>query len=416
MFKVVAKNTLYQIISKVFTAGAALVGTVLITRFLGAKTFGEYSIVTAYVLSFFLLSDLGINAITVKEFSQDEKLIKKNFSSILLLRILIGFLLALLCNLVLFLVPYQIHIKQAIRVGSLLIFFQSIYTTCNIVFQAKLNYKRVAVISFIASILSILILLPAIFTRSNLFILLIAIVAGYSLYPLFSLYYLRNYIHIKRESINRRYWFMVIALSFPLGISLILNSFMISADRLILSVMVDPISVGLYSLAYKIFEFVLVIPTFFMNAMYPLMVRYNGNSPKDFDKSVKASLKTLTFIALILTAVALLTSKFLIIAIWGTEMQKAFVPFNILMAGSLFFFLSSPLSWVLVVRNKQKYLPAVYGIALIFNVVFNIIFIPRYNYLASAAIIVLTEFLVLVALYFLVRRFYHTPVTPSDIR
>ena len=135
-----------------------------------------------------------------------------------------------------------------------------------------------------------------------------------------------------------------------------------------------------------------------------------------FDKSVKASLKTLTFIALILTAVALLTSKFLIIAIWGTEMQKAFVPFNILMAGSLFFFLSSPLSWVLVVRNKQKYLPAVYGIALIFNVVFNIIFIPRYNYLASAAIIVLTEFLVLVALYFLVRRFYHTPVTPSDIR
>ena len=404
MFKIVAKNTIYQIISKVFTAGGALVGTILITRFFGAKTFGDYSIVMAYVLSFYLISDLGINAITVKEFSQDEKLIKRNFSSILLLRIVIGILLVILCNLVLFLVPYQIYIKQAIRIGSLLIFFQAIYTTCNIVFQAKLNYKRVAVISFIGSTLSVLILIPVVLLGSSLHLLILAVAAGYLLYPIFSLFNLRRYINLSRESINYRYWFMVIALSLPIGISLILNSFMVSADRLILSFMVDSISVGLYSLAYKIFELVLVVPTFFMNAMYPLMVRYNGNSPKDFNKSVKTSIKTLTLVALMLTAVTLITSKFLITTIWGIEMQKAFVPFNILMAGSIFFFLSSPLSWVLVVKNKQRVLPVIYGLALIFNVILNIIFIPRYNYLASAVVTVLTEFLVLSALFIFVRR------------
>jgi len=68
------------------------------------------------------------------------------------------------------------------------------------------------------------------------------------------------------------------------------------------------------------------------------------------------------------------------------------------MAGAVFFFLSSPLTWVLVVKNRQGVLPFLYGFALLFNVILNIIFIPQYNYLASAVITVLTEFLVLAVL------------------
>ncbi|MFH1565805.1 MAG: flippase [bacterium] len=402
MLKIVFKNTFYQILAKIFAAGGTLIGTVLITRFLGAKTFGEYSIVTSFVLSFYLLSDLGINAITVKEFSQDEKLIKKNFTSIFIFRIILGIILVGICNFVLIFFPYSSVIKNAIRIGSLLIFFQSLYSTCVIVFQAKLAYRYVAFISFLASLFSLGILLPAVLLHKDIFYLIFSIVIGYAFYPLISIIFLRKYLTFSKDAVDIHYWKKVFFLSFPLGIALILNTFMIQADRIILSVMSDTVSVGTYNLAYKLFDFVLVIPTFFMNAMFPIMVMSQNDAKHKLNNLLKKSLLILSLVSLFLTVGAFVLSKFLIPLIWGEAMVLSYIPFNILMAGSIFFFLSSPLTWILVVQNRQKVLPFLYGFAFIFNMVLNIIFIPQYNYLASAVITVLTEFLVFISLVFIV--------------
>jgi len=418
MLKLVLKNTFYQTLAKIFTAGSTLFGTILITRFLGAEVFGEYSIVTAFILSFYLLSDLGINAITVKEFSQDENSIKKNFSSIFLFRIILGLILVGMCNFVLIFFPYSSAVKNAIHIGSVLIFLQSIYTTCLIVFQSKLEYRYVAFISVLASLISLGILFPVVLMQKSIFYVILAVVIGYSFHPIIATLVLRKYLHINRKGINPSYWKNVFILSFPLGIALILNTFMVQADRLILSVMSDTRSVGFYNLAYKIFDFVLVIPTFFMNAMFPLLVKADGvkkfglersgslksgSERSAFDQLFKKSILILSLAAVVLTLFSFVSSRFLISSIWGEEMISSYIPFNILMAGSLFFFLSSPLTWMLVVKNRQKILPFLYGFALVVNVILNIIFIPQYNYLASAVITIFTEFLVLVSLVIFLR-------------
>lgn len=398
MLKIVFKNTFYQILSKIFTAGGALFGTVLITRFLGAETFGEYSIVTAFVLSFYLLSDLGINAVTVKEFSQDETALRKNFSSLLVFRVVLGLVFAGLCNLVLIFFPYSPIIKNAIRLGSILIFLQSIYSTCLIVFQSKLAYRYVVSISILASLISIALLIPVVFMHKSIFYVILAVVAGYSFHPITAVLLLRKYLRFDKRSIDIAYWKRVFVLSFPLGLALMLNTFMVQADKILLSVMSDAVSVGLYNLAYKIFDLILVIPTFFMNAMFPLMVKAKDDNGCKVNILLKKSLLILSLAAIFLTVFSFIFSRFLIPAIWGGEMVLSYIPFNILMAGAVFFFLSSPLTWVLVVKNRQRVLPFLYGFALLFNVILNIIFIPQYNYLASAVITVLTEFLVLAVL------------------
>ena len=56
----------------------------------------------------------------------------------------------------------------------------------------------------------------------------------------------------------------------------------------------------------------------------------------------------------------------------------------------------------MVIENKQKKLPILYGVAFAANIVLNIIFIPRYDYVASAVITVITEvFVLLFLLYYL---------------
>lgn len=63
-----------------------------------------------------------------------------------------------------------------------------------------------------------------------------------------------------------------------------------------------------------------------------------------------------------------------------------------------FFFLSALFWHGLIIYGKQKYLISVYVIGAIFNLVTNIIFIPRYSYIAAATTTVVSEALVLALL------------------
>ena len=72
----VASNTIYQVIGKVITAFSTLLGTVIITRYLGAETFGEYSVVTTYILTFYLIADFGVNALVTRGVSHKKKISK----------------------------------------------------------------------------------------------------------------------------------------------------------------------------------------------------------------------------------------------------------------------------------------------------------------------------------------------------
>src|SRR5207244_1517417 len=60
--------------------------------------------------------------------------------------------------------------------------------------------------------------------------------------------------------------------SLPLGITLLFNLVYFRADSIILTLTRPTAEVGIYGLAYKVFEIVLVFPTFFMNAVYPLLL------------------------------------------------------------------------------------------------------------------------------------------------
>ncbi|HLL61372.1 MAG TPA: polysaccharide biosynthesis C-terminal domain-containing protein, partial [Candidatus Nitrosocosmicus sp.] len=55
--------------------------------------------------------------------------------------------------------------------------------------------------------------------------------------------------------------------------------------------------------------------------------------------------------------------------------------------------------WVIITENKEKWLPIVYLLSLFINVVLNIIYVPKFGYTASALITVLSELIVLVLLF-----------------
>ncbi len=395
----IVSNMIYQIIGRFSTSLSTLIVTAMITRYLGVKSFGEYSIVIAFLTIFYTISDFGVNSVLIREFADDASYAKENFKKVLSLRIVIGILLMLLAAVIVFLMPYRNEIKFAIYIGLPLLIFNSISKAASLIFQSFLQYKyqsiSMGVGAFFSAILIGFVVLSPI---QNLSLIILATVIGSSISPLISMYFSREYLFSDSNYIDLKYWRKILLDSLPFGIALILNTFMIQSDRLLMSVISSEESVGIYSLAYRIFEIVLILPTFIMNATFPVLVVLRKRDSLKYRKSIYTLLKFMVLVSLGTTMIAINLSKFIIPMIWGIEMANSFIPFNILMYGAVLFFVSAPLSWIMLVEGKDKSLPYIYGIGFALNLLLNIIFIPIYDYVGAAYITILTEGLIVVFL------------------
>jgi O-antigen/teichoic acid export membrane protein len=78
----------------------------------------------------------------------------------------------------------------------------------------------------------------------------------------------------------------------------------------------------------------------------------------------------------------------------------------ILLTGIFIFFVTQPLSWFLVIFDKQKILPLIYGISALFNVSLNYYLIPKYSFIASSYLTWLSELVTLILLSFFTLKYW----------
>ena len=157
--------------------------------------------------------------------------------------------------------------------------------------------------------------------------------------------------------------------------------------------------VALYNLPYKIFEVTLVLPTFFMNSMYPVYLNKLKESPNSLLNTFKRSILILILMAVVSSIFVVVLSPWIINFLGGSQFHMSVVVLQILMTGLILYFLTQPLAWMLVTMGNQRVLPLIYLASAVFNVISNLIFIPAYSFYASAVITHLSELLILGLLY-----------------
>lgn len=400
----VAKNTFFQLIAKFGTSATTLLLTIIISRLLGTEIFADYTVVVTYVTLFFILADFGVNAIVVKDFSQRPSSVKDNYTKLISFRMFTGLLIMFVALTLLRFMPYEDNVKQAIIITVPILLFQSMYKAPSVIFQSFLKYKYFAISSVLGSLtvlLSVILLINL--TNVDVIILSACLSFGYLITLIFGLFFTRKYISLSTKIFDLKYWKYIFLDALPLGIGLFFNTIMIQADRFLLSILVPPIYLAIYSIAYRIFEFVIVIPTYFMNSVYPILSSKILSDQAEYKRLVSKTIKYLFLGATLTTLLITPISKYIIGFIWPGELSLAYIPLNILVTGSVLFFISAPLSWIVLLEGKQRSLPYIYGIAMLINIMLNIIFIPKYNYVASSVITVITELMVLISLYLVLR-------------
>ena len=408
----IASNTVYQIIGKVATMSITILATVLITRLYGREAYGEFSLMQGWPALVFIIVDFGLNAIATRELSKDFSKANKYIGNILLVRLLLSLFFIVTLGVALAFFPYSEGLKFGIRLCLLLILTQSLFTTTNIVFQTKLRYD-LSTISLVSGYAVVLAAILA-FSYYNLSVVWVSfsyVLGGIATF-LVALHFLGTLgvkpdYRFDKEIVKNLFW-----QTLPIGIMFIFSQMNFKEDEILLSVMKLPTKFGLnntesvavYALPYKIFEVALVIPTFFMNSVYPVMVRHMTENSKKLRKTFMNTIWVLVIAGLGAGLMGILFSKLAINLLGGSEFHQSVVVLKILLGGLVFYYITQPISWLIVTLNKQKYLPWVYLIAAVFNLAMNLVFIPKYSFYAAAIVTHTSEVLILIMLIFVAKK------------
>lgn len=406
----VAWNTVSQLVGKIVGSGAMLLVSILIAREFGSEGFGDFTKITTFVAFFYLLVDFGLNAIYLQR--------KSDWAVLFGIRVIGGILFMFLAITMLSFLPQGEHqgYTGIVRLGIILfsptILIQGLIVSANAIFQKHLRYDLATLALTAGNIVTVFLVWGAVFGLSSRVGVLGAttsLLLGLCVTAVVSLILVRHIEGPIHLSFDRRAGKALFMAALPLGITLLFNQVYFRVDSFVLALTRSTAEVGLYGLAYKMFELPLVIPTFFMNSVYPLllvqqMIQDVGRRTYETKTLLKKSFVVLSLTSVVLS-LALWFAAPLLISI-RPEFAESVPLLRVLTLGLPFFFLSSLSMWTLIALGKQIVLVGIYGSLMITTIVSDILVIPKFGATGAAWITVGSEALVLIASCVALRRFF----------
>lgn len=400
----IAYNVVFNVITKILSTILSLVSIGLITRYLGKDGFGNYSTVIAFFSFFAAIADLGIYSITAREISRPNADEKKILGNAFSLRILFSLLVFILSPLIVYFLPYSKDIKTGILISAAAFVFSSTYMVLNGVFQKNLAMDKVATIELLGKGLQVLIVFFAIKKDLGFTHIILAM--------LFSLMF--NFFAVVIASkkytplvlqFDFTYWKNFLKESFPLGISALVVFIYFKIDTILLSIMKTSTDVGIYNAAYKIIESITFFPSMIVGLVFPIISLHIFDNKKEFIRISNETLKV--FIILIIPFIigTLFLADDIIKIIGGNAFNESANILRILIFALAFIFFGGLFNNILIAGNHQKKMLLIFIFCALFNVIANLIFIPKYSYNASAIISTITEFFVALFSFILVKKY-----------
>ncbi len=394
--KLIAKNTLYQLVTRIFSSSTTFLITVLIAAHFDVGGFGEITKIVAFVGLFYLLIDFGFNAI----FLQKEQKDSMAFTSLLSLRLLVAFIVFCLVNVLAFFLPYNSlsglgfsdTAKFGIFIFSFSYFSQALQLSAAALFQKRLQYSRLLLATGIGSLISLLLVVFFASQASSVSLIVLSLVCGNMATGIFSLLFSGSFASLSFSTKGLRQLFVESA---PIGLMLFFNLIYFRIDIFLLSLLKSSYDVGIYGFSYRFFDFLIALPLFLSNALYPSLLLQEKNRRRSID-SIRKYLVISVLFSFLLVFVFWFLSP--LISFVKPSFIEAVVPFRILLISLPAFFVTNILQWTLIAKKQQQFLFLVYLVAAVVNIVFNILLIPGGSYRASAVITGISEVFILIAL------------------
>lgn len=404
---VVASNTAFQLLGKLITASGTLLVMGLVARTYGPIGAGIFTLAVVFLAPFTLAVDFGLNALAVRTYTSDS--LSRTFPTFLTARLMIALVALVAASLLAVLLanftatkagfPREFAGAAIILVPTLLTF--GIYQSALSIFQWKLTYLRNCIVLMFGTVALIGAALAVVHMHLPIVFVAGAYLLGSTVTAAVSLFLIRPWIQhrgVARLSDIKKY----LLAALPFALVLIFNTLYFRLDTFLLSAMHGIEVSGNYNLAYAVFANILVLPTYIMNVLYPMLLsRKNKDHYRVFVTAVACGMGGLGFMVM---AIGLAFAP-LFMRLWlGDGFATATHALMLLTLSIPVFFATALLMWILVTAEKYWWLLKIYVVGLCVNAIGNLLLIPAFSFQAAAFMTLVGELTILAISFLLVIR------------
>lgn len=405
-----ARNSLAPVVLQLFNKLIDFGFAFIMLRILEPEGAGKYYYAVVIFVWFDILTNFGLNTYLMREVSRNKEQANRHLYNTSLLRLGLAALGVPVLGAFLFtrqtlasppLAPDTIIAIVLLYVGLIP---TSLSTGLTALFYAFEKAEYPAAISTIATMV-----------KATLGILVLVLGYGIiglagasvvtSLVTLAILTYLarRFFFRPRREpdrSLRRR----MLREGWPLMLSHLLATIFFKVDVLLLEVIRDNKTVGRYSTAYKWLDTINVIPAFLTMGLFPMLSRQAKEDVPGLRRTYQLTVKLLVMVALPVAVLTTVTADMLVNLLGGSAyLPDGAIALQIMIWSIPVGWINSVTNYVLIAFDRQGLLVRAFLVAVSFNLITNLVFMPAYGYRAAAVITIFSELVLLVLVYLYLR-------------
>lgn len=405
--KTIAYNTIVQIIGRFLNLIISFSSVALLTRYLGVIGYGEYTTAFALVNLFAVLTDLGFFTTLVRELSIGRHTKEKIVNNILTLRSVVALVVFTLAVIIAQFIPsYSADVKRGVIFAALAIFALTLNQTLVGVFQANFRMDKAVLGDFLGRAVTLALIFFGIRHHASLQQIIAYYIVGNSANLLLTIALSSLYIKF-RLAFDWPFWKYTLRTTISLGFLLIIGMVNFRNDMVFLGFFKSAKDVGIYGAAYKMFDQLIVLPSMFLGTTLPAIATLIVQKSERLTAALQKSFNFLFAMAAPTAVFGIFYSREIINFIAGRDFTSAstislaghpitaVTAFQILMLNIILIFIGNLTNYTIIAANQQKRLLLPNLLFMLVNIVLNIIFIPRYSYLAAALTTFITEVLLL---------------------
>lgn len=406
--KSVFANMSWLMVSQILTSICAFFWTILTAQYLGPSKYGIFGTAVSVASIFGVFATFGVFTYLVRAISTDFENEDKYLSNTLTLKIFLAFLyiaLILITLLVLGWNRYVIGICLLFALEYLIKTYHDVFFSS---FQAHEKMKYQAITNIIVTICTLVGIVLVTFSDWGLRgISLVYILANF-IALIYAVYALRKNIIKFSLSFDFAFYKVLLKAGIPFALTGLFYTIYYSIDLTMLTHLTSTYQTGLYNSAYKLINVLTLFYTIYTAVVFPVMTKLFKDEKDLLNLSFVKSIKYLT-LATLPIAVFTLFYGYDLIAIYGSEYTEAGGVLKILIWTVCFLFINGACTMILNASHKEYSVTKIYSIAAIFNVVLNLILIPKYSVYGAAIATVISEILILILELYMIKKIDQLP-------
>ena len=404
----IARNTVLQTLGHVVALGVAAGSAALLTRYLGVRAYGTFSLLTVVLVLPVTVLNGSLDTLAVRHLSAADG--DPSFlHNVLALKIALASCVAVLVAAIAAVAPLESALRAALALVSISIVASGIQGTVLTVEQARMRFRLPVLVdvggrALTLLVIAALVLAPRPAGSSTRVTLVVAAGAAASLVWLVVTVVARRGNVPLRLQRDAGVWRSLLRAGGPLALLSVLGLVNYRLDVVVLAALAGVRDVGIYAVATRVVDTALPLAAFFVAAAFPVLSADVSLPLADRQRRARRAAEFLLLASLPMAVGGCVFAPFLVRVVAGPAYADAVLPLRLLLASLPLSYLSTFLVFMLVAADKQRKVVPLMIASILVNLVLNVALVPRYGYNGSAVATLASEICGAAALVAILRR------------